>query len=506
MLKRYEPNPQQPFNYARAAHLLRRAMIAPSHEEIKQAALDGIDTTVEKLFSPVQFNISYIDEWAGTYPRVAPIDDESYIKYYWANVKRVGMFYHWWLMNIRDSPVSLQERLVLFWHGHFATDVRMNIELAQHLYTQYSLLQKMCMGNFKEFVKQMTRNIAMQSCLSLHFNFVHEGKKYINENYAREMLELHTVGIYDENGNRNYSQKDVFEAARALTGWHNEPSPLGPEYISMYSRFIPERWDNSEKTFLGRIGNWDTDGLIDVLFEERSQQIAKWICAKLYSCFVADEPNKEIVHEMAATFISHNWELQPVLQELFRSEHFFNEENIGVLKKNHIEYIIGMVRQCNLQNIPDFRKEQDSYGDILIRLETWGQLMYNPPNVSGWLGKRDWVNLSAFPRRLQFAKEVIQNKLITISNPVPPAIYSFDIRKFALRFENINNPEQLALEFAQYLLPHIVSEEESKRFIEAILDGGKSYEWNIKDPTQRTDDRMIKCLDAIVSHPAFQLF
>lgn len=506
MLKAFVPTDTQPYNYSRAAHLLRRAMIAPTHEEILQSVQDGLSKTLDKLFVPFDLGVEYIDEWAGTFPTVYPQNDDDYEKWFWANVRHVNMFYHWWLMNIRDSPVSLQERLVLCWHGHFATDIRMNIEVAQHVYNQYRLLQKMCMGNFREFVREMTQNIAMQLFLNLHDNYAYFGKKYINENYARELMELHTMGIFDEHRQRNYTQKDVSEAARGLTGWHSKPSELGDGYMAMFSRFIPERWDKDDKTFLGRTGAWNTDDIIRILFEERSQQIAVFICSKLYTWFIGDTPNTEVVHALAETFIASNWEIKPVLRELLSSEHFFQEENTGILKKCHIEYIVGMIRQCGLQDIPDFSKAQNRYGDIILRLEGWGQLMYNPPNVSGWRGMRDWVNPSVLSRRLQFSQDVIQNKLLTISNPVPPAIYTFDLHAFVSRFTSIHDPEALAVDFARYLLPHTLTEEDKILFIEAILDGGKAYEWNIDDPKQRTDERMTKCLVAIVSHPAFQLY
>ncbi len=219
MLKAYIPSDEQPYNYERAAHLLRRAMIAPTHEEILQSVRDGLGKTLDKLFEPCDLGVEYIDEWAGTYSTSWPENEADYVVWFWTNKRHEKMFYQWWLMNIRDSPVSLQERLVLFWHGHFATDVKVNLEIAQHLYVQYRLLQKMCMGNFKEFIKEITQNLAMELYLSLHYNYVHDGKKYINENYAREMMELHTVGIFDEHNNRNYTQKDVYEALRVSVAY-----------------------------------------------------------------------------------------------------------------------------------------------------------------------------------------------------------------------------------------------------------------------------------------------
>lgn len=482
-------------------------MIAPTHEEIQHSVEIGIEATLEELSIQFIQGTEYISEWADKDPQVMrPVSDAEYVGWFWAHKRRVEMFYQWWLQSIIHSPISMQERMVLFWHNHFATDIRLGIEFAIHLYTQYRLLQKMCLGNYKQFVKEITRSIATQYCLTLHNNFVHENKKYINENYARELLELYTCGVFDENGNKNYTQNDVYEAARALTGWFSCDSELGIGYIGRYSRFIKTRWDDGEKTFLGQKGNWGTDDIIDIVFEQRSQQIASNICTKLCQYYITDNPDEDFIKKLKVVFIENNWEILPVIKTMLSSEYFFHEDNRGVLKKSHIEYVTGMIRQFDLKNIPDFDKKQDKSGDITIRLEQWGQLMYMPPNVSGWVGGRDWVNSSVLPRRLAFAQDIVHNRLLTISYPRPPAIYTFDIRKFTERFTSSKQPKELCKELAAYLLPDILDEEQTNMLIGAILDGGAEYEWDFENENHRVFDRIANCLDIIVSHAAFQLF
>jgi uncharacterized protein (DUF1800 family) len=506
MIQPYIPDATKPFSYRLAGHLLRRTMVGPTHEEIIDVEQKGLDATIDSLCNNHTQSVWYIDEWADKDPEVLrPVSDEDYVGWFWANVRRVRMFYHWWLQNIITSPLSLQERLVLFWHNHFATNIRVNIEFAAHIYTQYRLLQRMSMGNFKEFVKLMLRDVALQLNLSLHNNYVHDGTLFINENFARELMELHTCGKVDKDGNALYTQKDVYEAARALTGWFTAPSSLGHGYRSRFTRFIDNRWDNSDKTFLGETGKWNSDDIIDILFEKRQYHIAYRLCHKLCAFFITDNPDKEYVHDLAMLFIENNWEIAPIIRTMLHSKYFFDEENIGVLKKSHIEYITGMIRQLGLTNIPDFEKEQTHYGDIIERLEEWGQVMYNPPNVSGWVGGRDWVNSSVFPRRLQFAKDIVHNRLLTFSHPFPPYIYTCNIRALAARFSSAEIPSKLCLDLAQYLLPDAIHNAEQQQLITAILDGGSDADWDYDDEKMRVEQRIAKCLDSIVSHASFQL-
>lgn len=506
MLKKFIPNDNNQFDYAKASHLLRRCIVGVKHSEINYAVQIGLDKTIDELFSNYTQSIDYIIEWADKdCQNASPPDVDEYIKWFWDHARRVQMFYQWWLMNIRDSKFSIQERLVLFWHNHFAADIRLNVQFASFMYTYYRMLQKNSFGNFKEFVKDTSRDLCIQLNLSQHNNYIHYDKKYINENYARELLELHTCGTVDEDGKPNYTQNDIFEAARALTGWFYEHPSYSDKYWTNNSRFIKERWDSGEKTFLGKTGNWNTDDILDILFEERKEQIAIRICKKIYSFFVADEPDMDVVKDMAKELILENWELMPIMKMLLTSEHFFDRSNNSVIKKSHIEYITGMIRQFGIYNIPDFYKSQDRYGDIVIRLEGLGQLMFNPPNVSGWTGQRDWVNSSVLPKRLKFALDVVRGELLTISNPYPPAIYNYNLKEFLNNFNNKNYPIKLAEEVAYYLLGYEVSEEFIGNLQLTIMENYKEEVWNIDDPSQRVEERIKNLLVQIVQHPLFQL-
>jgi uncharacterized protein (DUF1800 family) len=506
MLKKYVPDESNPYDYSKASHLLRRCLIGVKKNEINYSVNIGLEQTLDELLSNFSQSIDHISEWADKdCQNAAPTDVEEYFVWFWAHSRRVQMFYQWWLMNIRDSKFSIQERMVLFWHNHFAADIRLNIQFASFLYTHYRMLQRNSLGNFKEFVRDTSRDLGIQLNLSQHFNYVHYDKKYINENYARELLELHTVGIYDDEGNRNYTQRDVFEAARSLTGWFYEHASYSEKYWTNQSRWIENRWDSGEKYFLGKVGNWKTDDIINILFEERDKQIAIRICKKIYTFFVTDEPDMNVVSDMATELLKENWEIKPILRLLLSSEHFFEKANYAIIKKSHIEYIMGMIRQFNIYNVPDFYKSQDRHGDIVIRLEGLGQLMFNPPNVSGWTGQRDWVNSSVLPKRLKFAIDVVKGELLTISNPIPPAIYNYSIRDFLLGFENYNKPKELVKEIAFLLLSDQVSEFNIEEFQKIIMQDFKEEVWDLDDISQKVENRTMNFLVKLVQHPLYQL-
>lgn len=504
MIEQYTPTQTEPFDYQRAGHLLRRIMIGPTDEEIRRAVKEGYGWTLQRVFTPNNPDISYIKDFAGNDPHThAPPPGPEYDKWYDAHVDRNTRFLQWWLMNMVKTPVSLTEKMMLFWHRLFAIGTFMH---GEYLYAQNEVLRRNALGNFKQMIKEQTQDTLMQLNLSLHENHVEYAHKFINENYARELMELYTCGVFDDNGLPNYTQEDVHEAARALTGWFTGLSALGDEYTGVKSRFILERWDSGQKTYLGKTGIWNSFDVIDILFEQRAEQIARRISRRIYKAFVRDTPDESIIEQMAKTFIANNWEVQPVLKELLGSRHFFSNSCVGVLKKSHIEFIVGMIRQLQLWEIPDLNMGFNKSGDLLLRLRRWGEMLHAPANVSGWTGGRDWVNSSILPRRLQFAMDVINGRVYPISYPQPPAIYTFNPITFAERFPEHESLQDFTYALLRHLLPVDIVDAEKKYMLAALKDGGTDYEWDIHNPAMRADVRIRKCLSAIVAHPAYQLF
>jgi hypothetical protein len=513
-MKRYTPSPSNPWNEFKAAHLLRRTVIGATPQEIQTAASEGVEATIKRLFTPFKPPLGMIAGWAGNEPQAAsPPEGPLYDAWFWEIVGRRTGLNQWWMQTMVQSPISLQERMVLFWHGHFTTSFAM-VQYAEIMYTQHQLLRRSVWGNFKQFVKDITTDRAMLIFLNGNDNFKTAQTTAINENYARELMELFTMGIRDRNGSPNYTQRDVHEAARALTGW----KPLAgsdDKHESLYSVWYPWFWDDGEKTIFGKTGRWKAMDVIDILFSERAEQIAHFICRKLYRWFVCPEQTAEsevVVAELAQTFRAANWELRPVIEQILTSEVFFAPENAGCMPKSGIEYMVGLLKMLNVQNIPDFQAtktlgERWNTNDMLLRMESMGHLLFFPPSVAGWADGRNWVHSSALAARLKNATNIALGSQRyrdqwDICYTIDPIAFA---RQFADRLHKPNDARGLVQAMAAFLLSQPPSAEEESTLLEVLLDGGADYEWSLDNPAQRPTERIRKCLAAIMNLPKFQL-
>lgn len=492
-----------PWGYAQAAHLLRRCMVGPTDVEIRRAVVDGMNATVDRLLTPFEPALTLIDDWAGKDPQVRPAStDEQQAFQDMVFVHREGL-QKWWHLTIATSPVSIQERLTIFWHNHFTSELQA-VNLSEWMLGQNQLLRKNILGNLKQLAKDVTKDMAMLIYLDNIKNYKTGNRDSINENYARELMELFTCGVSDWEGNPNYTQDDVHEAARALSGYNFSPSSLGALYGSLNSTWVQARWDSGNKTILGKTGAWRPEDVVDIIFSERADQVAKFVCGKLYRAFVYDILDRDMVTAMADILRNGNWEIRPVIEQLLKSAHFYDETNIGAIQKSPVDYMIGIVRGWNLgiSSIPDFVPATGrSSQDLRNRLNALGMTLFDPPNVKGWPGGRTWVSTSTLPTRQKFAIDVANGALRSRGS----AIYSFDAIAFAKTFPDYDDIEKLAENMGLFLLNIPPSDKEKESLYETLLDGGKSYEWDIEDPDQKPAERIKKFLAAAVQLAKFQL-
>jgi uncharacterized protein (DUF1800 family) len=495
-----------PWDYAHAAHLLRRATIGPTEAEIRQAVTDGLAATIVKLFTSFAPPLDLISSWAGQDPQIRPASASQ------ADVDAFQQtaFDHrmqltkWWPKVMATAPLSIQERMTLFWHNHFTSEFDV-VNFAEFMYTQNQLLRTNALGNFKKFVRDVTVDIAMLIYLDGGKNYKTGNRDNINENYARELQELFTMGVTDWDGNPNYTETDVHEAARSLSGWVGVPSSKGTLYAGLTSQFLSIRWDSDNKTFLGQTGKWNTDDVINIIFTQRADQVAKYICGKLYRAFVYDIPDRVVVAQMAETLRTNNWEIKPVMEQLLTSAHFYDETNIGAMEKSPIDYVVGLVRGMRLGNIPDFVPATGRVAiDLVNRLDVFGQLGFNPPNVKGWPGGRSWISTSTLPIRQKFTIDVSNGAIKGRGSDT--TYYMFDPVVFAKTFPNPGEIDELAADMARYFLNVEPSAKESQILYDTLLDGGAPYEWKIDDPAQKPDVRIRKFLAALVQLAKFQLY
>lgn len=505
-LEPFVPSAATPWDYVAAAHLLRRVMSGPTEQEIRTAVREGLHTTVERILTPFDPSTDLIASFAWGEPQTGQPEPEGprYDAWVWDLLGRRYRLVQWCAKTMVDSPVSIQERMTFFWHDHFATQMG-KIMFAEFEFINNQTLRAFALGNFKEMTREITKDPAMLVYLDGETNT----KETLNENYARELLELFTVGRVDRDGVPNYTQQDVIAAARALTGWQKQASKLRPDtHQSIYSIFWHHLWDDGEKTFLGRTGKWNADDIIDIIFDVRADQVARFICGKIYRLLVSLTADHDVIDAMAAIFRASNWEIAPVLRALLLSRHFHERENIGCLPKSLLDYLVGLIRSLNVTNIPDFVKIPDRFPhrDLFFRLESYDHLPFHPPNVSGWSDGRAWVTPAALVPRIRFARELARGRVEPVHMDWWESPYRIDPVAFAKSFPNPYDPYSLCDDIALYFLGVPPSPDEREMLYATLLDGGRDYEWDIEDPEQRPDLRLRLFLESLFTLPKFQLY
>ncbi len=238
-----------------------------------------------------------------------------------ANIARWGEYSTNWLNRLYN--LGLRERLTILWLDHFVTNAEVYYH-AQLMHRYMQLLRQHALGNIKQFVY----DVGLSAAMLIYLNGIDNERGAPNENYARELLELFTCGIVDKNGNPNYTQQDVTEISRCLTGYTFD-------WLQLTTSFNSGRFDNGTKTVFGQTGAFGYDEVIDVIFDQRSSEIAYYICLKLYQELVYEAPDVAIVDQLATTLQANNWELVPVLKQLLKSQHFFDPNVIGAHRLTH---------------------------------------------------------------------------------------------------------------------------------------------------------------------------
>tara|TARA_B100000989_G_scaffold150925_1_gene112512 strand:+ start:1149 stop:2603 length:1455 start_codon:yes stop_codon:yes gene_type:complete len=278
---------------------------------------------------------------------------------------------------------DMRDRLTLFWSNHFVTEYFMYNHPA-YTFRYYNNIQSNVFGNFKDFVSVM----GLDDAMLMYLNGFENRNNAPNENYARELYELFTLG--EGNG---YTQDDITETARALTGYNNRQDG-GPIY------FNQNRFDNGEKTIFGKTGNWNYDDVINILFDEKSDIISKFIVRKIYKHFVSPEINEQTIDELALYFKENNFELDLLYRKLFKSEHFFNSFSSNVLIKSPIDLMVFIEKEFGFQKPDNFNDNLFNY--LRNRCSEMGQEILNPVDVAGWQENHDWISTGTLPMRWEF--------------------------------------------------------------------------------------------------------
>jgi len=393
-LQKFQPSRSDPWDQAKAAHLTGRAGFGGTPDEVARLAALPFGEAVDYILEYERIPDGPFPEMDFSEERdlVASLEglrrrhaDEPMLRAAFQLLQRVSAqkfeeIRAGWLRRMMQTPRPLQEKMVLFWHGHLVSGFP-DVKLAEHMAMQLSLFREMATGNFKDLMLAVSRDPAMLSYLDNNSN--RKGKP--NENYARELMELFTLGV------GNYTEQDVKQAARAFTGW----TFAGNDFVVRRNEH-----DDDVKTFLGRTGRWDGADVIDIIFQQ--PLASRYLPRKLFEFFVYPGAEDSVLDELSSVFRNSNWSVKAVLRVLFRSALFYSPKAMRSQVKSPVQLVVGAVRALGA-DVPEQA--------LLRAIDLMGQTLLYPPNVGGWPKGKGWINTATILVRYNFSSLLLDGRM-----------------------------------------------------------------------------------------------
>ena len=493
-----------PWTERQIAHVLRRTLFGFNKADLKYFGTKTMEQTVNELLTTSPTPPPPINNYNS-----AEIQDPE-IPYgeTWINAKflpdnpdvtasRQISFKLWWTQAMMDQKRNIHEKMILFWHNHLVVQT-WDVFIATLTYNYQNTLRQNALGNFKELVKLITLDPAML----IYLNGAANNKTEPDENYGRELQELFCIG---KGKDSKYTEDDVKAAARVLTGWSLNPVTLETTFYP----FLHESRDKQFSSFYdntlikGRAfnaGKEELDDLLDMIFN--TNELALFICRKIYTFFVYSEiddfTEENVIQPMAEIFRSNNYEIKPVLDALFKSEHFFDEMNIGALIKSPIDMVMGFWRSMDIQyptslSIEDIKQyNQTMYvAPLLLGME-----LGDPPSVAGW---------PSYYQIPIFDKAWITSTTITFRGQLTDAFTFFGLWRddqgdplpmnllgFTENMDDPGDPNQLIAEAGALLLGHPLTDEQKLELKSILLSGQQAdYYWTVAWINYTTDPNEV---------------
>ncbi|MFZ9301550.1 MAG: DUF1800 domain-containing protein [Chitinophagaceae bacterium] len=518
------------WDYPTVRHLLKRTLFGATKKDIQYFQSIGFDNTINELLSNQYAEPSPPLKDYNPSASVAP-DNTIGIGQTWINDMSIdgtlsslrrSSFKKWWIGQMINQSRSIREKMVLFWHNHFATE-SIEVSIAQYIYKHHKLLRSSALGNFKDLTKKITLDPAML----IYLNGQNNNKTAPDENYARELQELFVIG---KGTNALFTEDDVKAAAKILTGWRNNNTKLEP-YFDL------TRHDISNKTFStfygGKTiqgmnssngGETELDQLIDLLLSQK--EAALFICRRLYTWFVyydiTPEVERDIIEPLADIFRKNNYEILPVLRALLSSEHFFDNVNRGCQIKSPADLIVGLTRELEIK-FPPSDQVSTTYtlwNQLVAYLSASQQDIGDPPDVSGWkayyqapLFYGNWINTDTMPKRLQYSQNLISPGYTAGGfKMIVPAI------DYVKGFQNPSDPNKLLDDICGHLLGVDISINHKNQIKKDILLSGQidDHYWtnawdtyinspNLTSNTNYVNNSLVNLLKYIINLPEYQL-
>jgi uncharacterized protein (DUF1800 family) len=391
----FEPTPDDPWDLRKVAHLHRRAGFGATWQELQRDLSAGPAAAIERLLRPPAEDASF-RQVSAALKRTA----ES-ARMYSTNPSEIA---GWWLYRMVYAPDPLGERLTLIWHNYFATGLH-GVYRLKLMTTQNELFRAQARGSFADLL----RGVESDPAMLIWLNGSDNQKDHPNENFARELLELFTLGV------GRYNEQDVREAARALAGWRRGRDDILNETDEF--TYDDSRADSGPKTFLGRTGPWGRADLLRIILEQPAT--AERLCRRLYREFVAEDPQpgEELIRPLAAELRASNYSIEHVVGVILRSRHFFSPDVYRRRVKSPVEFCVGVIRQlaparsANLLSV------------AAIGCEQQGQALFDPPSVNGWHGGVAWLNSASILARMHWGVDLLRG---SASRGIP----SYDARRW----------------------------------------------------------------------------
>jgi uncharacterized protein (DUF1800 family) len=489
-----------------ARHLLRRTTFGPSVQMVDSSVNLGLNETIDALFAPLATpnppvksipdgtgsndlndpGATYGQTWinAPAFPNLNPPMLRNRVLR-----ARSKSLYSWTILQMHYSGLSIKEKMTLFWHNHF---VVADGTIAHREYAYYSLLRSLSLGNFKELTKQITIDTGMLLYLSGSENT----NVAPNENYARELLELFTIGkgpLVGPGDYTNYTEQDVVEMAKVLTGWRvlqiSDPNTLTAQFTAsrhtLGSKQLSHRFNNA---VIAESGAQEYKNLIDVIFQQT--ECSRFLMRKLYRWFVSyditNDIETNIIEPLALILRNNNYNIEPALRVLLQSEHFF--QSAACMIKSPIDLLMSASRGLGI-NPPQGNVEQEydhAYHIYIMSSDTEQALFYHP-NVAGWKAYYQapqyyklWINNLLLPKRHQFCKLMVDGGIFsyndenyTVTNLVP-------VLDIVNNIVNAKNPNILINKLAEIMFNYAITPEQVTSLKDILIPGLPDFEWTVE--------------------------
>lgn len=390
-----EPLPEAAWDYAKARHLLFRAGFGGSPAEVEKLHAMGLRKAVDYLVDyhlipdvhvPLASGLEGLDP--PSLVKTSPQDKAKLLgdKKRKNDVQNMQELRRWWANKMVQSPRPLEEKLVLFWHGIFATEWR-TVRNAMSMSLQNQLFREHAAGNYGKLLHAIIYDAAMLRYLDNNTN--KKGKP--NENLAREIMELFSMGE-----SQGYTEKDVQQGARALTGYTFDGKTLEP-------KFIAKEHDDGDITIFGKTQKFNGDQFVDLILEQPAT--SRFIAYRLFNYFVYDEPSQELIGQLATVLKDGKYEIKPFLRTVFLSREFYSPKAMGTHHKSPAQLVVGTLRILGIKEVN---------GESLVQaMRNMNQDLFDPPNVKGWDGGEAWINSVTLFARNNFTTNLVSRGLST---------------------------------------------------------------------------------------------